>query len=469
MYLSALFRPLTEREGFVETSLETIIENSKKTNVVTILFYACLGKWDTGIFLDFYRENIILHGYTVQSVQVRPDDFDCVVDGAIVVYPGVYSNEESDRFLAYLDTIKDVKVILCGDESCLDFNTQILEKYPSFRNHFHPKYENVGFMPIGYAAHFSNCMAEHKGEHDWKHDKYSYLFAGCIHEGRDDRIEMRENIINTEYGLFIQTPLFGSGISIEEYVRLTSLSKIVMCPSGNPNVESFRPYEALECGCIPIVPSTQPFNETDNYWRDLLGEDTPMIVKDSWKDVGDTIKKLSEDKQFYITSNRLQSLWHKFKWRKYQDIVKTTFPPKVILGETPVSDLCTVIITTSPVKNNPDKKIIEKVVRSIRSYSDLKDCAIIITCDGCWDGHSQEMKDNYEKFKNNLFNLRRTNPDFHHTLVMCQDEWMHQAHCVVAALPFVTTPNILMMEHDCTLVGDIDVNKINNMNSYSNM
>jgi hypothetical protein len=38
----------------------------------------------------------------------------------------------------------------------------------------------------------------------------------------------------------------------EEYISLLLNSKCIPCPRGN-NVETFRFYEALECGCIPIA------------------------------------------------------------------------------------------------------------------------------------------------------------------------------------------------------------------------
>jgi hypothetical protein len=63
----------------------------------------------------------------------------------------------------------------------------------------------------------------------------------------------------------------------KEFSRLLSNTVFAPCPMGNVNIESFRTYEALEWGAIPIVEKRWGFD----YYRKLLG-DHPMPTVRSW-------------------------------------------------------------------------------------------------------------------------------------------------------------------------------------------
>jgi hypothetical protein len=56
---------------------------------------------------------------------------------------------------------------------------------------------------------------------------------------------------------------------------------------GFQNLDSFRVYEALECGCIPIVERRPGFD----YFRRLLGP-YPFISTTNWHDAGIQVARL---------------------------------------------------------------------------------------------------------------------------------------------------------------------------------
>ena len=63
----------------------------------------------------------------------------------------------------------------------------------------------------------------------------------------------------------------------EEYISLMLNSKFVPCPRGQ-NVETYRFYEALDCGSIPIF-----INSPDNdSWLKLFNGQIPFLKIDSW-------------------------------------------------------------------------------------------------------------------------------------------------------------------------------------------
>lgn len=65
---------------------------------------------------------------------------------------------------------------------------------------------------------------------------------------------------------------------------------------GNYNIDSFRLYESLECGCIPLVPKKTLFQNYD-YYDMLFGVKTPFVKIEYWKNVENVINDLLKDKE----------------------------------------------------------------------------------------------------------------------------------------------------------------------------
>jgi hypothetical protein len=82
-------------------------------------------------------------------------------------------------------------------------------------------------------------------------------------------------------GTIIQTDGFGKGVPHKEYLEALSQAKIVPCPSGPASPDTFRIWEALECGAVPIVDSRSLRDETVGFWPVVLG-DHPLPVIDDW-------------------------------------------------------------------------------------------------------------------------------------------------------------------------------------------
>ena len=70
-----------------------------------------------------------------------------------------------------------------------------------------------------------------------------------------------------------------SGLSREEYIYEMTNSVFVPCPDG-VNPETFRFYEALEAGCIPLIVKT----EKNATWFKWVSNYIPLIANDTWDD-----------------------------------------------------------------------------------------------------------------------------------------------------------------------------------------
>lgn len=70
----------------------------------------------------------------------------------------------------------------------------------------------------------------------------------------------------------------GQRIPRPEFQEILLQSKFVPCPMGNVMLETWRAYEALEAGCIPLLER----RATMDYYRNLLG-DHPIPTFSSWR------------------------------------------------------------------------------------------------------------------------------------------------------------------------------------------
>lgn len=109
-------------------------------------------------------------------------------------------------------------------------------------------------------------------------------------------------------------------------------------------------------------------------------------------------------------------------------------------------DLITVIVTTSPATLHPSTDHIEQTIESIRAQ--LPDAEIIIVCDGVRP-EQEKLRAQYEEYQHALFWL--TNFGWHNVVPLRLEDWAHQAGAVRAALELVTTPLVLVVEHDTPL------------------
>lgn len=71
----------------------------------------------------------------------------------------------------------------------------------------------------------------------------------------------------------------GQRIPRPEFQEVLLQSKFVPCPMGNVMLETWRAYEALEAGCIPLLER----RTTMDYYRNLLG-DHPIPTFSSWRE-----------------------------------------------------------------------------------------------------------------------------------------------------------------------------------------
>lgn len=149
-----------------------------------------------------------------------------------------------------------------GYYSCFDF---------VLRNHFSRSLEKPGILqfPLG----LPRVTPEAAPIIPQTSRRYTWSFCG-------NRVASRFEMLAVFNGLgpaYVLPP--GRRIPRHEFQDVLMQSKFVPCPMGNVMLETWRAYEALESGCIPLLER----RSTMDYYRNLLG-DHPIPTFSSWRE-----------------------------------------------------------------------------------------------------------------------------------------------------------------------------------------
>jgi len=184
----------------------------------------------------------------------------------------------------------------------------------AFRNYWHPVHSlhpKVTTFGLGWKKGFAAQTYLVPKIHAWS-------FAGCIHhETRKNTIlafkEVTPNAVR-----FISSFNSADGLDVDTYRSLVSSSMFVPCPIGHGNIDSFRLYEVLEGGAIPIAvrsTSAQPCNPS--YWSLLFDEVVPFPMvhrEEDWNNAADLVQKMWNNPDAYkeLLSD-VQQFWSRAK------------------------------------------------------------------------------------------------------------------------------------------------------------
>ena len=142
-----------------------------------------------------------------------------------------------------------------------------------------------------------------------------YFFSGQVTHARrhDCHRYLTRYWERNPNGLILSTAAFGQGLSQPDYLQFMSRARIVPCPAGVLTPDTFRVYESLECGAIPILDVRGQSDLTVGIWPMLLGADHPLPIIDDWSTLPDLIDSLLAD--YHHQSTTIAEWWTGWKQR----------------------------------------------------------------------------------------------------------------------------------------------------------
>lgn len=369
----------------------------------------------------------------------------------VCLIPGRYWVDRTHEINERLRSCEHVLAIITGDEEGL-FPTDELD-HPSMQiwlqspHHLDTRRADVLF-PIGYTpGTHQRSLAPSDKTLRWffaGQNADPIRDAGAQYPSISKRGALVDRLRSYDDGVVIETAGFLQGLPHTEYLDMLAETLVAPCPSGTVVPDTFRLYEALELGCVPIVEGRDQQGNSEGYWEYLLDETPPPFpVISTWDELRDTIN-------FYCDiyprgHNRVQAWWQSYKRelrRKLQHSCDT------LTGSHSDTQI-TVIMSTSPIPTHPSTHIIEETLASVTDR--LPDAEILIMIDGIHPDH-EHQRTQYERYIERLLHLTNRLP---HATPILFDDHEHQARMTRHTLTLVDTPQILFVEHDTPLEGHI--------------
>ena len=240
--------------------------------------------------------------YTIidKETDLEKDDILIIVDSSV---------EEKNQLYTKLNLIcSKIFLFHLGDEfgfhdlSVVYDNCDYIWRPFCSNKYFNNK--KVKCIPIGYK---SGVLYKEKNNREFK-----WAFAGTPH--KSSRHDLLFQFSEIKPFFCHKTEKFDrKTISVEKMNEVLSSTEFIPCPNGFFHPETYRVYEALECGCIPIV-------ENAYKYYDRLFLNNPFIKVDKWKDSKAILQGWGSDQ---IKKKRAEIIfWWKEEKNKIQDFIK---------------------------------------------------------------------------------------------------------------------------------------------------
>lgn len=395
--------------------------------------------WATGYDFE-HHVHIPMGEYTDERLP-EPSNLD---GGAVVVIPARHHADDIDDINSVLGRLDWALVILTSDEERvfplekLDHpNMAVWVQTPASSD------RADWVLPVGWPPHLPELLRGME-----RPVKGGWFFAGQVNNSR--RKACVETLRDLPGGRLVETPGFTQGLPHDEYAAGLAQARVVPCPSGPQTVDTFRVWEALEAGAVPVVDQLAGRTHDDGnqrwYWPLVVG-DPPFPQITDWSTFPTVLAEIEAG--WPANANRTSAWWQRYK---RELAVRTSDAIRRLSGQTPTTGNVTAIIPTSPVAAHPDTSLIETTVASVRHW--LPDAEILIMCDGVRT-EQEHYRARYEEYLNRLLWLSGTKWD--RVLPVLHDEHLHQVGLTRRALDLVRTPLVLFVEHDCPIVTDCDI------------
>ena len=265
--------------------------------------------WGNYHFVNSYPW--ILNLLSKLEIEVINDAQNLDENESLIIVDHMISTKESFYF-DLSNKVKKIFLIHLGDEGGAEKKDLVYSlcehiwrtfSLPMFKN-----FKNVTSIPIGY-----KCDPIKDNINILKRN-YKWSFLGTTHgSSRYDLLNKHKNITPNFINL---TENFSGKKSMDtdDYYKILNNSIFAPIPHGYFHPETYRLYEALEAGCIPIIEN--PFHFFDNFLPN-----NPLLSVNSWEDSSTIIKKYLENKKdIEILRNKIND-W----WTQHKENLKETF------------------------------------------------------------------------------------------------------------------------------------------------
>jgi hypothetical protein len=224
-------------------------------------------------------------------------------------------------------------IISLSDEGLADSAAQYQHPNLRFvmRNYYHPRLQdvpgNVYTFGLGYKRGFwDGYNGKAPGLRTVAERRYVWSFAGTMHHAERRAVLARFKQLTPNR--VVETSGFGAkdGVDTRGYRDLLLDTIFVLCPYGNVNLDTFRLYEAMEAGAIPVTLKQNTllldkFQTHGNYWMHVFTPNrhmhtAPFIAVDTWEDAHYHLGRLlNSTTELERLRQKVYMFWRHHKWQ----------------------------------------------------------------------------------------------------------------------------------------------------------
>lgn len=241
------------------------------------------GSWDHGLLMSIFGAHSDV--FSQHNTKESP-----VFERAIIIVAG---KPEVEPLYKYLGQFKSGLVILTSEEdSFFDWKAAIPAHLEIWTQYYSANKSEIKERVLLGAP---NRLAQYNiNSHLPK--KYLWSFVGQVQNPfRQACVDVLKDIPN---GFLHVADSFGgieNGIEYQEYLDIMCQSVFVICPAGSMCVDSFRLYEAIECGAIPITNARAPRDAKDfNYFASVYSDCDLLFMNDNCDDLKNILTQLDQ-------------------------------------------------------------------------------------------------------------------------------------------------------------------------------
>ena len=258
--------------------------------------------WGNYHFVNSY--SWILNLLSKLEIEIINDTQNLDENESIIIVDHMISSKETFYF-ELSSKVKKIFLIHLGDEGGAEKKDLIYSLcehiWRTFSLPMFKDFKNVTSIPIGYK---SDPLKE---KIKILKKNYKWSFLGTTHgSSRYDLLDKHKKIKPN----FINLTADFSGkrsMDTDDYYRILNNSVFAPIPHGYFHPETYRLYEALETGSIPIIEN--PFNFFDNFLPN-----NPLPSVNNWEDSSIIIKKyLENEKEIEVLGNKIKDWWTQYK------------------------------------------------------------------------------------------------------------------------------------------------------------
>lgn len=231
-----------------------------------------LGNWDHGLL------NSIFDSFPTKFRQVNTNHWVIPQGRAIVIVSG---KPDVAELREYLMRVESGIVILVSDEDAyFNWEAAIPSHLEVWTQYWHPstKGEIENRILLGPPIRIKDYKIN---RHLPK--KYLWSFVGQVqNKFREECVEVLKTLPD---GYLQICSMFGgygeNGMDYQQYLDIMCQSRFVICPAGSMTADTFRLYEAMECGAVPITNVRSPRDSQGfNYWNEVYFKHNLLTIND---------------------------------------------------------------------------------------------------------------------------------------------------------------------------------------------